>query len=243
MKNALSFEKLKTALINPPVLEYPDFSPSNTFILTTDASGYAIGAVLSNSNNKPIAYASRTLNPAEIKYPTIHKELLSITWAVNHFRPYLYGRKFKICTDHCPLIYLFGMNVHNVPGQYTPYEPIFGKKSVLRSNILNNFDPIYNFESYINELKFRLRIAWKDAKDNLVESKIKRKAIADKKSCNITYKFNDKVLLKKETGNKLEPLFEGPYKVISDKAPNIELKMNNKIVLVQKNRVKKYYDK
>ncbi|KAK9736119.1 RNase H-like domain found in reverse transcriptase [Popillia japonica] len=177
-----SFEKLKTALINPPVLEYPDFSPSNTFILTTDASGYAIGAVLSNSNNKPIAYASRTLNPAEIKYPTIHKELLSITWAVNHFRPYLYGRKFKICTDHCPLIYLFGMNVHNVPGQYTPYEPIFGKKSVLRSNILNNFDPIYNFESYINELKFRLRIAWKDAKDNLVASKIKRKAIADKKA-------------------------------------------------------------
>lgn len=105
-----SFDELKEALINPPVLEYPDFSPSNTFKLTTDASGYAIGAVLSNCNNKPIAYASRALNPAEIKYPITHKELLSITWAVNHFRPYLYGRKFEIYTDHRPLIYLFGMN-------------------------------------------------------------------------------------------------------------------------------------
>ncbi|KAK9717364.1 Reverse transcriptase (RNA-dependent DNA polymerase) [Popillia japonica] len=61
----------------------------NKFILTTDASGYAIGAVLSNSDNKPIAYASRALNKSEIKYPTIDKELLAIVWAVKHFRPYL----------------------------------------------------------------------------------------------------------------------------------------------------------
>lgn len=67
-----------------------------------------------------------------------------------------------------------------------------------------------------------------------MESKIKRKEVIDKKSCSVNYKFNDKVLLGKETGTKLEPLYEGPYKVI-------ELKINGKIVLVYKNRVKKYY--
>lgn len=105
-----AFNQLKAALTNPPVLQYPDFSDSNIFTLRTDASGYAIGAILSNSNDKPVAYASRALNKAEKNYCTIEKELLAIVWGVKHFRPYLYGRKFKIFTDHRPLIYLFGMN-------------------------------------------------------------------------------------------------------------------------------------
>lgn len=104
-----SFQELKNAIITPPVLQYPDFSKENEFILHTDASGYAIGAVLSNSNGKPVAYASRCLNKAESSYATIEKELLAIVWATKHFRPYLYGRHFKIKTDHKPLIYLFNM--------------------------------------------------------------------------------------------------------------------------------------
>lgn len=105
-----SFEELKEALVNPPILQYPDFSDNNTFTLVTDSSNFAIGAVLSNSDKKPIAYASRVLNKAEINYPIIHKEMLAICWAVKHFRPYLYGRKFQIFSDHRPLVYLFGMN-------------------------------------------------------------------------------------------------------------------------------------
>lgn len=104
-----SFETLKQSIISHPVLQYPDFSQSNQFILQTDASGYAIGAVLCNSDGRPVAYASRSLNVAEKRYPTIEKELLAIVWAVKHFRPYLYGRTFKIQTDHKPLISLFGM--------------------------------------------------------------------------------------------------------------------------------------
>ena len=104
-----SFETLKNKLCHPPVLQYPNFSEDNRFILKTDASGYAIGAVLSNADDRPVAYASRTLNKAEINYSTIEKELLSIVFAVKHFRPYLYARKFQIFTDHRPLVYLFGM--------------------------------------------------------------------------------------------------------------------------------------
>lgn len=103
------FQTLKNALTNYPILDYPDFSEQNEFILQTDASNFAIGAVLSNKNNKPVAYTSRSLNKAEINYPTMHKELLAIFWAVRHFRPYLYGRKFKIRTDHKPLLYLFSL--------------------------------------------------------------------------------------------------------------------------------------
>ena len=81
----------KEKFIHPPVLEFPDVSKNNTFVLHTDASGKAIGAVLSNKNRKPIAFASRDLNKAEKNYGTIEKELLAIVWAIKHFRQYLYG--------------------------------------------------------------------------------------------------------------------------------------------------------
>lgn len=89
-----------------PILIFLDFSKE--FILTTDASDYAIGAVLSQGpvgKDRPIAYASRTLNSTEENYSTLEKEFLAIVWAVKHFRPYLYGRKFKLYTDHQPLTY------------------------------------------------------------------------------------------------------------------------------------------
>lgn len=104
-----SFEILKQALVTPPILEYPNFSTDNEFVLQTDASGISIGSVLCNKNLKPIAYASRPLNKAELNYPTIQKELLSVVWSVKYFRPYLFGRKFTIMTDHKPLIYLFSI--------------------------------------------------------------------------------------------------------------------------------------
>lgn len=105
-----SFEELKTALTSTPILIYPNFD--ETFLLTTDASAYAIGAVLSQGpigKDLPIAYASRTLCNAETKYSTIERELLAIVWAVKHYRPYLFGRRFKLITDHRPLTWLFSI--------------------------------------------------------------------------------------------------------------------------------------
>src|SRR5436190_3909218 len=109
-----SFECAKNLLINTPILQYPDYE--KTFTITTDASNFAIGAVLSqNFENKelPIAYASRTLNEHEINYSTTEKELLAIVWAVKYFRPYVYGRKFKIITDHRPLTWLMSLKDPN----------------------------------------------------------------------------------------------------------------------------------
>lgn len=103
-----AFKTLKHALVNPPLLIYPDFS--KPFILTTDASGEALGAVLSQGKigeDQPIAYASRSLNKAERNYSTIERELLAIVWATRNFRCYLYGRNFTVFTDHKPLIGVF----------------------------------------------------------------------------------------------------------------------------------------
>lgn len=103
-----AFQKLKNSLITEPILQYPDYT--KPFILSTDASNSALGAVLSQGeigNDLPISFASRTLNKAEIHYSTTEKELLAIVWATKHFRTYLYGQKFVIVTDHRPLIWLF----------------------------------------------------------------------------------------------------------------------------------------
>lgn len=109
-----SFNTAKSILINQPILQYPDFNKE--FILTSDASTVAIGAVLSQGtipSDKPIAYASGILNETESRYSTIEKELLAIVWACKHFRPYLYGRKFTIYTHHRPLIWLFSLKEPN----------------------------------------------------------------------------------------------------------------------------------
>lgn len=100
----LAFKKLKEVITTAPLLIYPDFS--KPFLLTTDASGGAIGAVLSQGEpgeDLPIAYASRALSETEKRYSTIEKECLAIVWATHNFRPYLLGRQFEVFTDHQPL--------------------------------------------------------------------------------------------------------------------------------------------
>lgn len=85
-----AMEELKRAIINPPILRYVDFS--QTLILTTDASGKALGAVLSQGEpgkDLPIYFASRALKNAEINYSATEKEMLAIVWATKLFRPYL----------------------------------------------------------------------------------------------------------------------------------------------------------
>lgn len=103
----VAFNKLKELLTNAPLLQYPNFS--KPFILCTDASATAVGAILSQGNignDKPVAYASKALTKAELAYSVIEKEFYAIVWACTHFRPYLYGRPFLIITDHQPLSWI-----------------------------------------------------------------------------------------------------------------------------------------
>jgi transposase InsO family protein len=107
----IAFQTLKNILCSEPLLQYPDFGKE--FIVTCDASSSGIGAVLSQGTigkDLPIAYASRVLTTPEKNYSTIERELTAIVWGCKQFRPYIWGRKFTIVTDHKPLTWIFKMN-------------------------------------------------------------------------------------------------------------------------------------
>ena len=97
-----AFVKLQKCLTQAPVLVYPRFDTE--FFLETDASGTGLGAVLSqkqtDSTVRPIAFASRTLQPHERNYGISELEGLGVVWAVKHFRHYLYGHHCTVLTDH-----------------------------------------------------------------------------------------------------------------------------------------------
>ncbi|CAB4440181.1 unnamed protein product, partial [Rhizophagus irregularis] len=100
-----AFEKLKEKLIQYPILRHPDWKKE--FLLITDASGKGLGAVLSQKDEKGkevvIAYASRSLLPAEENYLITELECLGIVWRIQHFHKYLIDRRFKVITDHSAL--------------------------------------------------------------------------------------------------------------------------------------------
>ena len=102
-----SFEILKKALISTPIIQPPD--RSLPFEIMCDASDYAMGAVLGQIKDKKhhaIAYASKTLTGPQLNYATTEKELLTVVFAIDKFRPYLVGAKVIIYTDHAALKYL-----------------------------------------------------------------------------------------------------------------------------------------
>ena len=96
---------MKTELSKPTVLAlYNAQAPTK---ISADASSYGLGAVIlqkSESQWKPIAYASRSLTETETRYAQIEKEALPITWACEKFASYVLGMKIFIETDHKPLI-------------------------------------------------------------------------------------------------------------------------------------------
>ena len=105
-----TFEDLKQRLISPPILAYPDFQ--YPFTVATDASGLALGAVLSQEVEgveRVVAFWSRQLNKAERNYSTIEREALAVVAGIKEFFPYLYGRPFTVYTDHNPLTSLRGL--------------------------------------------------------------------------------------------------------------------------------------
>ena len=99
-----AFEELKSRLVSAPILAYPN--QEDLFILDTDASDTAIGAVLSQSQEGHewvILYGSKALSREERNYCVTRKELLAVVHFVEAYRYYLYGRPFLVRTDHAPL--------------------------------------------------------------------------------------------------------------------------------------------
>ena len=112
----VEFHRLKQVMSQAPVLAYPTLE--GAFVLDTDASNTGIGAVLSQTQGREervIAYFSRSLAKSERQYCVTRNELLALVTAVRHFHHYVYGRHFKMRTDHGALRWL--MNFKNLEGQ------------------------------------------------------------------------------------------------------------------------------
>nr|GEU31425.1 reverse transcriptase domain-containing protein [Tanacetum cinerariifolium] len=103
-----SFNTLKRKLTEAPILIAPDWDLP--FELMSDASDFAIGAVLRQRKNKhfqPIHYASKTMIEAQTHYTTNEKELLAVVYAFKKFRSYLFLSKSIVYMDHSFIKYLF----------------------------------------------------------------------------------------------------------------------------------------
>ena len=98
-----ALEEIKKILTSNLLLSH--FNPELDIIVASDA---CLLHIMPDGSKQPIAFASRTLLPAEKHYSQTEKEGLSIIYAVSKFHRYLYGRHFTLQTDHKPLITILG---------------------------------------------------------------------------------------------------------------------------------------
>ena len=140
-----AFNRLKLALTIAPVLKLPDFE--RQFVVTTDASDAAVGAILEQDFGKglqPVAFASQKLNDAEMQYSAYERELLGIVWALAQWKHYCQGpHSVIIQTDHAPLRHLpnqasvnariwkwinvmqgYNLEIRHIPGKRNPADTL-----------------------------------------------------------------------------------------------------------------------
>ena len=104
----LAFETLKTALVSPPILRFPDMN--RQFILTTDASGGALSYILGqkdqNDKEYVVSYGGRAVRSEEKNWNTTQLECLALVTGIGTFKHYLSHRRFIVRTDHESLKWL-----------------------------------------------------------------------------------------------------------------------------------------
>jgi hypothetical protein len=109
---AAAFSALKGVVTSAPVLTLPDFT--KPFVVECDASTYGFGAVLIQEGH-PIAFFSRPVAPQHWSLAAYERELIGLVLAVRHWRPYLWGRRFVVKTDHYSLKYLLDQRLATIP--------------------------------------------------------------------------------------------------------------------------------
>jgi hypothetical protein len=109
---ARAFQDLQQALTSAPVLQLPDFAKD--FIVECDASGSGFGAVL-HQGAGPVAFYSKPIAPRHAQLAAYERELIGLVQAVRHWRPYLWGRRFVVRTDHQSLRFLLDQRLTTIP--------------------------------------------------------------------------------------------------------------------------------
>jgi hypothetical protein len=118
----VAFQCLKQALMTAPVLQLPDFNKQ--FVIECDASGSGFGAVLHRGDGH-IVFFSQPVAPHHAKLPAYECELIGLVKAVRHWRPFVWGRFFIICSDHFSLKFILDQWLTTIP-QHTWVSKLFG---------------------------------------------------------------------------------------------------------------------
>lgn len=114
MEADVALQKLKTALVSAPILANADFNLP--FILETDSSDLAVGAVLvqvQNGVRKPIAYYSKKLSSTQRRYSATERECLAVLLSIENFKHFIEGSQFIIQTDAMSLTFLRTMSIES----------------------------------------------------------------------------------------------------------------------------------
>ena len=136
-----SFRALKQALVTAPVLILPD--ATKPFVIYSDASNVAIGAVLQQDHGKglqPIGFMSKTISASQQNYPVHELEMLAVVEACEHWRHLIRGQKVTVRSDHHSLQHFFTQRnlskrqvrwVENLSNFDVTIEYVKGKKNVV----------------------------------------------------------------------------------------------------------------
>ena len=106
-ESQVAYDTLRDILASDLVLIIPNLE--EPFILATDSCDYGMGSVLAqlrNDNERPVAYFSKSFTKTERNYSVSEKELFAIVASMEHFKHYLFGKKFTVYSDHRPLSWL-----------------------------------------------------------------------------------------------------------------------------------------
>ena len=109
-----TFAKIPDVIATHTTLVYFDRNKETN--IQVDASSRELGAVLLQ-DNKPVAFASKSLTETEYRYANIERELLAVVYGCERFHTYIYGSNFVVETDHKPLEMISLKNLTSAPSR------------------------------------------------------------------------------------------------------------------------------
>ena len=109
IKEQTALDKLKQALASDTFLSY--FNPERATEIYVDASPTGLSGILvqrdKHDHTYIIGYGSRSLTDPETRYSQTEREVLAVSWSVQHYHLYVYGNPFTVIMDHKPLVAIF----------------------------------------------------------------------------------------------------------------------------------------
>ena len=214
-----AFDIIKKVISKETLLVYPNFN--ETFQIHTDASHRQMGAVISQKG-MPIAFWSKKLKDAQVRYTTTERELLSIVECLKTFRNILLGHKIEVFTDHKNLTYQqfntervmrwrllleeFGPTLTYIKGEHNIVADALSRLDLTEEDInTENLDVVLNFEEELPKDSFPLtysRIAREQRKDKATTDALAAKTYTVKTFCGGDKQwdlaiFKDKIVIPK----------------------------------------------